>query len=165
MSFLSSPIAAPTTVFYSNTAVTTVAAGAGEFVVQAIPLGVGFFTDKTMRASIGVQNLDPFDITTFRFRLGASAVNPALNSLIASGVVDGSITFSIGFMLSLRRYDASNLQRAATLNQNISYLPFAFANDGLIALANIDTASLYLMITAQGAGSPCSVHTAIVERL
>lgn len=167
MSFLSSPIAAPTTVFYANTALTTVNAGAGEFVVQSIPLGIGFFTDKTMRASIGVLNDEAFDTTTFRVRIGPSAITPALNALLAAYLLEGTLNFTGGFMLSLRRYDADFLQRCATMNDNISYLPGdgTVADMGLRPVANLDTVALYLMITAQGASAPCSVHTAIIERL
>lgn len=164
MSFLLKAPAA-STVFYANTDITTVAAGAGEFVVQVIPLGVGFFNGKTMRASLGVLNDEPFDTTTFRVRIGPSAAVPALNTLFATGIVNGTINFTAGFMLSLRRFNAANLQRCATMSENISYLLELVANAGLVPVAAVDTASLYLMITAQGATAPCSVHTAIVERL
>lgn len=164
MSFLLKAPAA-STVFYANTDLTTVDAGAGEFVVQAIPLGVGFFNGKTMRASLGVLNAEAFDTTTFRVRIGTSATNPALNTLIATAIVNGASAFTSGFLLSLRRFSDSALQRCATTNENISYLPGALVNDGTLVFANVDTASIYLMITAEGATAPCSVHTAIVERL
>lgn len=164
MSFLLKAPAA-STVFYANTDITTVAAGAGEFVVQTIPLGVGFFNGKTMRASLGALNAEPFDTTTFRVRIGASATNPALNTLVATAVVDGAVALTSGFLLSLRRFSNSFLQRCATTNENISYLPGSLVSEGVLAVAAVDTASLYLMITAQGATAPCSVHTAIVERL
>lgn len=166
MSFLLKAPAA-STVFYANTDITTVAAGAGEFVVQVIPLGVGFFNGKTMRASIGVMHTEPFQTVTFRVRVGLSATNPALNTSIGSADVDGAFEYSKGFMLSVRRYNANALQKVATSNNNISYLPptVFLIDDGVFAVAGVDTAEIYLMITAENAFEPCSVHTAIVERL